>query len=150
RPARPSITRPVGRDDGQRPAELRVLVQGHRGTNPVGPGLVRGTHDDGSPGTACHSHRHAAKLRVVTLVDGRVEGVEVDVEDGPGPVVRSRHLLCSGQSATTTCGRPWLRPRSSARQALIASPATLRLRGFPATTLESGGEEGRYPHARHG
>src|SRR5213076_929504 len=114
------------------------------------PGLVRGTHDDGSPGTACHSHRHAAKLRVVTLVDGRVEGVEVDVEDGPGPVVRSRHLLCSGQSATTTCGRPLVAAQILGEKALIASPATMRLRGFPATPLESGGDEGRHPRGRYG
>jgi hypothetical protein len=102
--ARLSISRTVRSDDGKLGAELERFVQRHRRADPVSAGLVGGAHDHGAAGAARHRHRDAAELGVVALVDGRVEGVQVDVEDGPGPVVGSRHALCSGQSATTNCG----------------------------------------------
>src|ERR1700730_11149422 len=40
---------------------------------------------------APHNARPATKSRIVTLVDGRVEGVEVYVEYRPGPRVAARH-----------------------------------------------------------
>src|SRR5216683_8430084 len=97
-----AVTRAVGTDDDQLRTELHRFVERHRRAHPERPSLVRRAHDDCAARPSRHRHRHSAQLWIVALVHRRVEGVDVDVEDGPWPVVRSRHAC--GQSATTTCG----------------------------------------------
>src|SRR5437879_12039591 len=92
-PARLAVASTVGRDHGELWAELQRLVEGHRGAEAVSPRLVGGAHDDRPPGTTGNRDRPAAALRIVALVDGRVERVEADGKDGAPPVVRSRPVL---------------------------------------------------------
>src|SRR2546428_10216606 len=77
-----------------------------RGATRKPPPLEGRPKRTGRPRPPRHSDGNAAQLGVVPLVDGRVERVQVDMQDRPRPVVGSCHLLCRRQSATTTCGLP--------------------------------------------
>src|SRR6202158_894096 len=121
-PARLAVASAVGRHDHQLRALLQGLVQRHRRVHPKSPCFVRSAHDDSPARAARDGHRDASKLRVVSLVDRRVEGVEVDVEDRSRPGVGFRHVRCRGQSATRACGLLQVRALS---YGLFSAAATL-------------------------
>ena len=67
----------AGRDDDGVGAETPGLYAAHRGADPVRLRLVAGSEDDPGP----DDHGPPPKARVVPLLHGRVEGVDVRVED---------------------------------------------------------------------
>ena len=68
---------PRWHDDRVR-TQLPGLASAHRGAHAVGLGLVAGGEHD----PAADDHRPPAQRRVVALLDGRVERVEISVQDG--------------------------------------------------------------------
>ena len=73
-------------DDGVR-TQPPGLPAAHRRAHPAGLGLVAGGEHDSHP----DDDRAAAQPNVVTLLDGRVEGIEVGVQDGRR--VRHEHMF---------------------------------------------------------
>ena len=65
----------------QRRAQPPRLPAGHPAANAEGAGLVRGGQDHATPGAATDGDRLPAQGRVEQLLHGRVEGVEVRVQD---------------------------------------------------------------------
>ena len=78
------------------------LASAHRGAHAVGLGFVaRGEHD-----AAADDHRPSAQRRVVTLLDGCVERIEVSVQDGrrgerprDETLARHEHMFAPGSDA---------------------------------------------------
>jgi hypothetical protein len=54
------------------------LRPAHRGPHAVGLGLIAGRQHD----PAAHDHRAATQSRVVALFNGRIERIQVRVQDG--------------------------------------------------------------------
>ena len=85
----------VGRQPRRHDHGLRAAAAApppaHRGAHAARPGLVaRGQHHP-----AAHDDRPAAQRRVVALLDGREEGVQVGVEDGR--VGHAEHTFAAGR-----------------------------------------------------
>src|SRR5206468_1024352 len=76
--------------------------KGHRRANPEGTRLVRGRHHDSSlvRAIAADDHRLAAELGMVALLDGRIERVQVAVEDRPRHPNRTPLLFAAGTRKT--------------------------------------------------
>jgi hypothetical protein len=72
---------------GAQPSRLRPA---HRGAHAVGLGLIAGRQHD----SAAHDHWAAAQGRVVALLYGRVERIEIRVQDGR--VRAHEHMFASG------------------------------------------------------
>ena len=88
-----AIAGAVGIDHHELRTERHRLVNRLRRMNAKGPRLVRGAHHHRPPRPPGYRHREAPQPGVVTLVDGGVEGVKVDVEDGARPVFEARHRM---------------------------------------------------------
>ena len=69
--------------DGVRAAPQR-LAHGHRRVHAVAAHLVAGRRHHAAAARAADDHGPAAQRGVVALLDGRVEGVHVHVQDGAG------------------------------------------------------------------
>ena len=85
-------------------------AQRHRRVDPEAPRLVGCGADDATVGgaTTTHDHGPTAELRVVPLLDGREEGVEVDVQRGGKP----HAAMMTRRARPTAClASPWVRPR---------------------------------------
>src|SRR5262245_3662780 len=71
----------VGRNKDRAGTETLRSTRGHGGANAEPPGLVRGGAHDGTISAPRDDDRFAAQTRVVTLFDGSVERVHIDVHD---------------------------------------------------------------------
>jgi hypothetical protein len=69
-------------DDGGLRAQPLGTGHGHRGTASEAPRLVARRRDDAARAVVPDEHRTAAQLGPVELLDRRVEGVHVHVQDG--------------------------------------------------------------------
>ena len=78
--AGPVGVEPAGEERRVRAAGAR-LGGGHRRAHPEGAGLVGRGGDDAAAADPAHHDRLAAQRRLVALLDGREEGVQVDVQD---------------------------------------------------------------------
>ena len=79
-----AIASEVGRDEDGVGAETLGGYGGHRGADAEFAGFVGGGADDGAFAAPCYDDRLAAELRIIALLDGRVEGVHVDVDNLAG------------------------------------------------------------------
>ena len=77
----------VSTDEVEIPAELAGLPPWHAAADAVAPGLIRG----GQHNTAAHRDGPVPQRWVQQLLDGRVEGIEVGVQDGRPPERRKFH-----------------------------------------------------------
>ncbi len=72
----------VGAQDHELRTQAHGPSHGDRGTHSIGSRLVaRRGHDAAALRSAAHDDGSAPQRRVVALLDGRIEGVHVDVED---------------------------------------------------------------------
>ena len=105
---------PVHRHEDAVGAEPSSRPDGHRRVDAELPCLVRGGAHDAAVARPAHAddHRSADELRVIPLLDGREEGVEVDVQDRPiGHAVDCRPEACQ------RCGTPaWIRGQAARRR----------------------------------
>jgi hypothetical protein len=76
-----SIAGEVGRDEDGGGTEALGADGGHGGADPEGSCFVGGCADDGARATPGYDDRFAPKGGVIALLDGRVEGVHVDMND---------------------------------------------------------------------
>ena len=140
---RRAVGREPAAEEGRVPGASPGLGSGHGGADPELPGLVGGRrHDATRPGTA-DDDGLAPQRRLVALLDGRVERVEVEVEDAAhesrlvdawGADFRSRARLgVSTRSRPSFLGRDRLNQRSEGRGTQVhdAGPDASR---SPATT----------------
>ena len=89
-----------GRDHGSLGAGPARFAAVHGGVDPTGLGFVAGREDD----ARADDHRPAAQRRVVTLLDRRIEGVEVGVQDGRGghePMFAGSSVVMTGEILVT-------------------------------------------------
>ena len=71
------VRRQARRDEDGVRAQPTRLAAAHRAAHPAGPRLVAGAHHDAN----ADDHRPAAQPRVVALLDGGEERIEVGVQD---------------------------------------------------------------------
>jgi len=76
------------------------LRGGHRRVHSGATRLVAGGRDDSAPSRATHDDRTPVKLRVIALLDGRVEGIHVGVQKG---AMTSHPHSVPGQSGDVPC-----------------------------------------------
>jgi hypothetical protein len=70
-------------------------MQRHGKVDAKGAGFIGSTHDDAPAGPSGHRDRPATKANIISLMNRRVEGVQVYVEDGPWPELDATHASAS-------------------------------------------------------
>ena len=92
-----AIAGEVGRDEDGFGAEALGGDGGHGGADAEASGFIGGGADDGAVAAPGDDDGFAAELRVVSLFDGGVEGVHVDVNDLAGGHLGTWYAICGWQ-----------------------------------------------------
>jgi hypothetical protein len=105
------IARKIWRQEYSVRTETLGANRGHSGTHAELSGLVRSSANDRAVPAPRDDDRLAAQLRIVPLLDGRVEGVHVDVYDFPGRHTERLLFLSCGEAGTQPVKAYWGAPR---------------------------------------